>query len=483
MAGARLKKVREDRLKKLEALRARRVNPYPPSYERTHTTRDASKLTGRDVRVAGRIRALRGHGGSLFADLADLSGKIQVFFQKDILGDEKYSLIELLDLGDFLGVAGEVFKTQKGEVTVRVSDFEIVSKALRPFPAKIGGIKDIEERYRQRYLDLQLNEGVRERFIVRSQIIREVRRYLDSLDFLEVETPVLQPLYGGTNAAPFKTKIRALDTEMYLRIAPELYLKRLIVGGFEKVYEIARNFRNEGIDRTHNPEFTMIEYYEAYADYQRMMDTAESLFKHIAKQIFDKTEVEVGNQMIDIGKPWRRITMVEAIKEHLGLDVEGMEKEALVKFAKKHDLKSASRESKGQVIFDIFDHLVTGKLIEPTWIIDYPQEVSPLAKPHREKVGWVERFEGYIGGREIVDGWSEITDPVEQRRRFEEDQKAEHREGENAHPVDDDFLRAMEYGMPPLGGIGIGIDRLVMFFTNTWIIKEVILFPTLKPTR
>ncbi|KKQ46358.1 MAG: Lysine-tRNA ligase, partial [Candidatus Woesebacteria bacterium GW2011_GWA1_37_8] len=314
-----------------------------------------------------------------------------------------------------------------------------------------------------------------------TKLTREIRKYLDGLGYMEVETPVLQPLYGGANAKPFTTHLNALDVDMYLRIADELYLKRLIVGGYEKVYEISKDFRNEGMDLTHNPEFTMIEWYEAYADYHRMMDVTEGMFKHLAKELYGETVMTVGEKKIDIGDKWPRVEMTTAIKKYLDIDVLNTSEDELVKFAKGKKISFVGGETKGQLIYIIFEHLVTDHLVNPTWIIDYPKDVSPLSKDHSEKEGWVERFEGYIGGKEICDGWSELTDPQEQRQRFEADKKAARKDKEEAQQVDEDFLEAMEYGMPPLGGIGIGIDRLTMFFTNTWMIKEVILFPTLKP--
>jgi lysyl-tRNA synthetase class 2 len=313
-------------------------------------------------------------------------------------------------------------------------------------------------------------------------LVRELRRYLDNLGYQEVETPTFQPLYGGANAKPFKTHLNALDVDMYLRIADELYLKRLVIGGYEKVYEICKDFRNEGMDLSHNPEFTMIEYYEVYADYQKVMDVSEGLFKHLAQAIFGKMELKVGDKVIDISHKWPRVTMVDLIKEKLGLNVEKDSIGSLSKYCKNIGIGLVGGETKGQLIYLIFEHKITDLLIDPTWVIDYPKDVSPLSKDH-QKEGWVERFEGYIGGKEICDGWSELTDPQEQRKRFVSDTKAARRDKEEAQQVDEDFLEAMEYGIPPLGGIGIGIDRLTMFFTNTWSIKEVILFPTMRPEK
>jgi lysyl-tRNA synthetase class 2 len=344
-------------------------------------------------------------------------------------------------------------------------------------------LKDVEERYRKRYLDILLNEEVRKRFEVRTKIVTELRSYLDNLGYLEVETPILQPLYGGANAKPFITHHNALNHDYYLRIADELYLKRLIVGGYEKVYEIAKDFRNEGIDQTHNPEFTMVEFYEAYADYNRMMDITEGLFKHLAKKVLGGTKVKIADKKIDLESRWPRIEMVKLIKDKLEVDVVKESTTNLSKYLKKNNIELVGKESKGQLIYLIFEHLVTEKLLDPVWVIDYPADVSPLSKSHPEKEGFAERFEGYAGGKEISDGWSEINDPVIQRERFETDVKLARKDKEEAQQVDEDFIEALEYGMPPLGGIGVGIDRLTMFFTNTWSIKEVILFPTLKPKK
>lgn len=477
---ARLDAYRDARLEKLKRLQEMGIDPFPASFELlTNTISEARTLTEEKVGVAGRIIAWREHGASVFADLKDQTGQIQIWFQKGKLG-EQFEILPLLDVGDFLGVTGIVTKTKAGETTIDVSDFKLLTKSLRPLPSVWYGLKDTEERYRKRYIDLLLNPEVRERFRLRSKLVRGVRRYLDDLGYEEVETPTLQPLYGGANAKPFKTHTNALDQDFYLRIADELYLKRLVVGGYEKVYEICKDFRNEGMDLTHNPEFTMIEFYHAYADYNKIMEVTEGLFKHLANELFGHTTLGVGERKIDIGKKWRKVTMTDIMKEKLGLDVESMSVEDLVKYCQEKGISLVGGEAKGQLIFTIFEHKVTDELIEPTWVIDYPAEVSPLAKVHRGKPGWVERFEGYIGGKEICDGWSELTNPLEQRARFEADTNAARKDREEAQHVDEDFLEAMEYGMPPLGGIGIGIDRLSMFFTNTWSIKELILFPTMR---
>lgn len=474
--------LKQARLEKLEKLHTLGWNPYGYSFDKQQTIQEAGSMEGLVVKTAGRMMSFRTHGNIAFADLKDETGKIQIFFQKKLLGDLFKDLMSVLDLGDFIGVEGEVMKTVAGEISIAPTKVELLTKSLQPLPSEWFGLKDTETRYRQRYVDLLLNPEVRERFNVRTKVVRGVREYLDGLGFWEVETPTLQALYGGANAKPFTTHLKALDQQMYLRIADELYLKRLMVGGYEKVYEVCKDFRNEGIDNTHFPEFTMVEWYEAYADYQRMMDVAEGLLKHIAKKLYGHTKVQVEEKMIDIGKKWPRISMVDILKEKVKVDVEEESEESLRKFIKTHcpDVQLVGGETKGQLIFILFDHTIPKQLDEPTWIIDYPEDVSPLAKSHRSKKGWVERFEGYIGGKEIFDGWSELTDPQIQRERLTKDSQAARHDKDEAQHVDEDFLSAMEYGMPPFGGIGIGIDRLTMFFTNTWLIKEVVLFPTLR---
>jgi len=472
--------IHAERLKKLEKIRALGSNPYPARFEKKQMIGQTRKMEGRTVKTAGKLFSFRTHGNIAFADLKDESGKIQLFFKKNELGDENYKNLELLDIGDYLGVEGVVTKTIAGEISIVPTTYQLLSKSLLPLPNQWYGLKDVEARYRQRYLDLLFNLEVRDRFNTRTKIIRELRRYLDDLGFWEVETPVLQPLYGGANAKPFVTHINALGQKMYLRIADELYLKRLIIGGYERVYEIAKDFRNEGVDRTHNPEFSMIEWYEAYADYQRVMDVTEGLFKHLAKAINGDTKMKIDDKEIDLSGKWPRITMIDIMKEKLQLDVEKASITDLATYCQDEKIELIGGESKGQLIFLIFEHKIPETLIQPTWIIDYPIDVSPLSKEHRDKKGWVERFEGYIGGREICDGWSELTDPQIQRARFTADVKAARKDKEEAQQLDEDFITAMEYGMPPTGGIGIGIDRLTMFFTNNWAIKETILFPTLR---
>ncbi|MEN9407281.1 MAG: Lysyl-tRNA synthetase class [Candidatus Parcubacteria bacterium] len=479
MDDSELIKTRKEKIAKIRAIG---WNPYAASYPKTHTIAEALKSEGKTVSTAGRLFSFREHGNIAFADLHDETGKIQLFFKKDTIGVEAFKNLKLLDIGDIIGVAGAVGKTEAGEISIIPDEYTLLTKATRPLPNQWYGLKDVEARFRQRYLDLLLNPEVRERFNMRSKMISGIREYLDNLGFWEAETPVLQPLYGGANAKPFMTHLNALDQDMYLRIADELYLKRLIVGGYERVYEICKDFRNEGIDQTHFPEFTMIEWYEAYADYHRVMDVTEGLFKHLAKKLFGGTVLQVDDKKIDIGMKWPRIEMSVIMEERLGINVENETTESLLEYAKKNlpEMQILGGETKGQLVFAIFDHTIPKTLLEPTFIIDYPEDISPLSKQHRKKEGWVERFEGYIGGKEICDGWSELTDPAIQRERFTKDTNATRKDKEEAQQVDEDFLTAMEHGMPPLGGIGIGIDRLTMFFTNKWAIKEVVLFPTLK---
>ena len=487
---ATIDEIRKNRIKKLKAIKKAGFNPYPAKTKRTHTINEIisnfSKFqkAKKKLVLAGRIRLIRGHGKSLFLHFEDGSGKIQAYFKQDILGEKRYKFfLNNFDIGDFVEIKGALFKTKTNERTIQASDFTMLAKSLRPLPEKWHGLQDIEQRYRKRYLDLLMNPEVRKRFDTRTKLIKEIRNYLDKLGYLEVETPTLQSLYGGTNARPFITHLNAFNKDFYLRVADELYLKRLVIGGYDKIYEICKDFRNEGIDLMHNPEFTMIEFYEAYVDYNKIMDITEGLFKYLARKIFGKTILQIHDKKINIGQKWPRIELTKAIKKYLKIDVEKMNKQELSQFCKKNNIEVLKGMSKGQLIFEIFERLVSSKLINPVWIIDYPEEVSPLSKKHFKKQGFVERFEGYVGGKEICDGWTEINDPLDQRHRFEQDQAMARKAKDKieAHPIDQDFLEAMEYGMPPLGGIGIGIDRLTMFFTNTWSIKEVILFPTLRP--
>jgi lysyl-tRNA synthetase class 2 len=470
------------RLQKLSILEEQGVLPYQPASERSHAIGAAlSEPIGQTVAIAGRIVSKRVVGKIIFAALQDLTDKIQVIFKSDELGDSFKLFLKMVDTGDFIEVSGERFKTQREEESVLVKQWKLLSKSIRPMPDKFHGLKDKETRYRKRYLELISDREVFERFKLRSRIISYVREFLNNQGFLEVETPVLQTLYGGTNARPFTTHINAYDMDMYLRVAPELYLKRLVVGGYEKIYEIGKNFRNEGADQTHNPEFTMIEWYEAYVDYQTMMDRAEAMYKFIAEKLFGKQILPTDQCELNIDYAWPRLTMYDAIKKFAKIDVVKASDKELLEICQQNEIENRGAATRGQMIMDIFEKLVTEKLIEPTWIIDYPKEVSPLSRTHRVNPDLVERFECYVNGKEIGDGWSEIIDPRVQRARFENEQASMRAGNEESHPMDEDFLEALEYALPPLGGIGIGIDRLVMLYTNQASIREVMFFPIMRP--
>jgi lysyl-tRNA synthetase, class II len=469
---------------KRAALEARGINPHPHFFDKKNTIAEARVSEGKTVQTAGRLMAKREHGKVVFGDLKDSTGRIQIMLRQEELGDEQFEILSLVDVGDFIGVSGEVTISRTGELTIVTSSFTFLGKALRPLPTEWNAAEDKEARFRKRYLDMLINDDVKKVLDARWLIEKEIRRYLqDEHSFTEVETPVFQPLYGGTNAKPFTTHMNALDCDFYLRLAPELYLKRLVVGGYEKIFEIARNFRNEGIDQTHQPEFTMIEWYEAYADYNRMMDVAEGLIRHVVTKVHGSTTLQVGEHTVDIGNEWQRITMIEALQTYVNIDFNSMSDDDIQTVMQENKIELIGEYNRGKAQFALFDKLVTGQLIDPIWILDYPREVSPLSKAHRVNPKLAERFEGYIGGKEITDGWSEIVDAVDQRNIFEGEQKNMRAGDSEAHPMDEDFLEAIEYGMPPLGGIGMGIDRLVMFITNTWSIKEVIAFPTLKPLQ
>lgn len=494
------------RYEELEELRNKGLEPYAYSFDVNSDSEDIKKnfkedeqsaqgggLTGkRIVKIAGRIMTLRRMGKASFAHIQDNKGRIQIYLKKDEIGDI-YDAFRLMDIGDVIGVEGFVFKTKTGEISVHVTSLTLLSKSLRPLPipketTDEQGNKvihdqfvDKELRYRQRYVDLVVNPLIKDVFIKRSKIITSMRNFLDSQGFLEVETPALQPLYGGAAARPFTTYHNTLDTKLYLRIADELYLKRLIVGGFNGVYEICKDFRNEGMDRTHNPEFTMMELYVAYHDYEWMMSFVEEMIEKICVDVLDTLEINYEEQKINIKRPWKRISMVEAIKEKTGLNILSASYNELKEFAKNNSIEI--KEGKPKQVDEIFSELIQPELIQPTFVIDYPVELSPLAKKHRTKEGLVERFEGYVGGREICNAFSELNDPVDQRKRFESQAKMKEEGDEEAHQVDEDFLRALEYGMPPTAGLGIGIDRLVMLLTNQSSIRDVIFFPQMKPEK
>jgi lysyl-tRNA synthetase class 2 len=459
----------DDRRAKLERLRAQGIDPFPHEFDgvvpiaelrAAHEHLEAGEETDAAYRIAGRMTARRGHGGAAFMDLVDRSGKLQLHAKLDVLGGESFDLLTSLDVGDLLGVDGTVFKSRRGELTLLVTDWTLLAKALREVPKEYYGVKDIETRYRHREVDLLANEETRELFILRSKVVRAIRRWLDERGFLEVETPILQPLYGGALARPFTTRYNALDRDFFLRIADELYLKRLIVGGLERVYEIGKDFRNEGLSPKHNPEFTMLEWYEAYADYEDIAARLEELISYVAS--------EVGySGPVDFSPPWRRVTLRDAIKEKTGVDIAGGgELPGEGTWAKRVD--------------GLLSKAVEPDLVNPTFVLDYPKELSPFAKDHRSEDGLVERFECFAAGMEFANAFTELNDPDEQRARFEQ-QRADEAEGdEETQPYDEDYISALEHGMPPTGGIGIGIDRLVMILSGRDSIREVVLFPALR---
>ena len=483
---SRLDRITEQRLDSLSRIRARGIDPYPHSHHPSHTIREATALfeqrveDSQDLSLAGRIMSKRSIGKMSFLDIRDTSGKIQLSLRYDLLGQERYELLQDFDIGDIIGAEGKLFRTRAGELTLEVSDFTMLCKSLRPLPEKWHGLADVEKRYRQRYLDLISNEESRSIFILRSKIVTAIRSFLDRQGFMEVETPVLQPRAGGALARPFVTHHHALDEDLYLRIAIELHLKRLVVGGFDKVYEIGRVFRNEGISVKHNPEFTLLECYQAYSDYNDIMRLVEEMFRYIAKEITGDTKLTYNGETIDLGLPWQRVDLREAIKNYCGIDFEDYpDAVSLRSRMAELDMDVDPTKGRGRLIDELLSTFVEPKLIQPTFLLDYPVEMSPLAKSKRGNNRLVERFEGFVGGREVANAFTELNDPVEQRERFRQQLK-EQSSDEEAEIADEDFLQALEYGMPPTGGLGIGIDRLVMLLTNQQSIREVILFPQLK---
>ncbi len=480
----------QQRIDKVRELRASGIEPYPYRYDPDTTAEQVlavhSEATNEPnpnehVCIAGRIITKRDHGNSGFAHLQDHTERIQIYVSKKVLGAERLSIYKKFDVGDIIGVAGPVFRTRTGETTIQVEEFQLLSKSIRALPEKFHGLQNIETRYRQRYADLITNPEVTKVFIHRTKIVQSIRSYLDRLDFLEVVTPILQPIYGGAIARPFITHHNTLGMDLYLRIANELYLKRLIVGGLNRVYEFAKDFRNEGMDRDHNPEFTMIELYQAFADYEDMMQLTENLVSHVAEDVFSKKELPYQETVIDYSPPWRRMTMLESIQEIANLDVTHQGDEELADLLKSVGEEIIGTEKRGELIADIFATFVEPKLIQPTFIYDYPVEVSPLAKKKRDDPSFVERFEFFVFGMEIGNAFSELNDPIDQRQRFVEQAQKRIDGDEEAFLMDEDYLRALEYGMPPTGGLGIGIDRLTMLLTNQTSIRDVILFPQMKP--
>ncbi len=498
---SRLDNINEQRKQKLERLRARGIDPYPPRYQRTHTTQEAvtqlQKLESKDtperargrifgeeageVSVAGRITAIRRMGKNSFFDIRDGSGKIQLLFQSANLDAEDLELFKDLDIGDIIGVEGTLLRTKSGEPTVRVEDFTLLAKSLQPLPEKWHGLSDVDKRYRQRYLDLIANTTVKEVFKVRSQVITAIRHFLDQRGFIEVETPVLQPSAGGALARPFTTHHHALDQDFYLRIALELHLKRLIVGGLDKVYELGRTFRNEGISTRHNPEFTMLESYEAYADYNDVMAMLEEMVYEVSQQVLGTGKVKFGDNTLNFKPPWQRLSLRDAVKKYSGIDfVKYPTADGLREKMRSLNIEVDPEKNWAKLVDELISTFVEPNIIQPTFVFDYPVSMSPLAKnkPGEERV--VERFEAFAGGLEIANAFTELNDPIEQRERFAEQLQERQGEDEERWTVDEDYLLALEYGMPPTGGLGVGIDRLVMLLTNQQSIREVILFPQLR---
>ncbi|MFY9214616.1 MAG: lysine--tRNA ligase [Tissierellaceae bacterium] len=475
------------RREKLKELKNKGKDPFlVEKFEYTHHSVDIKEnfeeLEEKEVAVAGRIMSRRGHGKVSFLDLQDSKGKIQLFVRYNTVGEEAYKELSLYDIGDIIGVIGEVFKTKAGEISIRAKEIILMSKSLQVLPEKFHGLKDQDLRYRQRYVDLIVNPEVKETFILRTKMIKAIREYLDARDFLEVETPILSTIAGGANARPFVTHHNTLDIDMYLRIANELYLKRLIVGGFEKVYEMGRMFRNEGMSPKHNPEFTSIELYQAYADYEDMMELTENLVSYVAEKTLGTLKINYQGQEIDLTPPWKRIDMAEAVKEYTGVDFSTIDTdEEAIAVAKAKGIEIKEGMTRGHIINEFFEEFCEQHLVQPTFITGHPVEVSPLAKRNPEDPRKTNRFEAFINTWEIANAFSELNDPIDQRQRFEEQVRQKSLGDDEAHPMDEDFINAIEVGLPPTGGLGIGIDRLVILLTNQASIRDVLLFPTMKP--
>ncbi len=482
--------LRAEKRRKLQTLKEADINPYPHTYERNAVLGDLFKKyeyiqNGETTeslplfKVAGRLMTKRPMGKAAFFNIQDQSANMQVYLRKEELDGQDEIAFDFVDIGDFVGIEGFVFRTKKGELSIHAKKFTMLCKTLEPLPEKHHGLADVELKYRYRHLDLVMDPESRKVFETRSVIIREIRRFLDDRGFLEVETPILQPIYGGAAAHPFSTHHRALDMKLYLKISPELYLKRLIVGGFEKVYDLNKNFRNEGIDRSHNPEFTMIEWYEAYTDYHYQMKQFEDLVAHVAKTVTGSTKVMYQGKEVDFTTPWTRLTMHEAIKKYADLDVENMSESEIFAATKKHGSVEDAPSSKGEMIAELFELTCEHHLWQPTFIMDHPVEISPLTKAHRTKKGLVERFEPFVANMELGNSYTELNDPEEQFNRLKE-QESKRATDEEAHPMDEDFVHAIDVGMPPTGGVGLGIERLVMVLTDRPSIRDIILFPTMR---
>ena len=489
---SRLDRIAQQRRQKLDRIRGRGIEPYPYGYHRSHTTQQAidllqqqeagvTKIEAPVVSLAGRVMAHRPMGKTSFLDIRDGSGKLQLYFQRDLLGEESYKLLKDIDIGDIIGVSGKLFRTKSGEPTLEVENSTLLAKSLQPLPEKWHGLSDVDKRYRQRYLDLIANTEAKEIFRVRSQVITAIRQFLNQRGFLEVETPVLQPSAGGALARPFTTHHHALDQDFYLRIAPELHLKRLIIGGFDKVYELGRTFRNEGVSTKHNPEFTMLESYEAYADYNDVMSMVEEMVSEVSQQVLGTNKIEFGDNIIKFKPPWQRQELRQAIIKYGNIDFEEYpDTDSLRAEMLRLGIEVDPQKERGRLIDELISTFVEPNLMQPTFLLDYPVEMSPLAKTKPDNDRLVERFEGFAGGMEIANAFTELNDPIEQRQRFLRQQKERQPEAEPAETVDEDFLLALEYGMPPAGGLGVGIDRLVMLLTGQPSIREVILFPQLR---
>ncbi|MBW2969050.1 lysine--tRNA ligase [Candidatus Woesearchaeota archaeon] len=481
-----------ERLRKLKDLRELGINPYPYGYDvknkaselkEKYASLNAEDKTSDKVSIAGRIISLRRMGKVTFLHVLDETGKIQSYFSHDSMGAEEYKKLKLFDTGDWIGIEGTIFKTKTGEITVMAEKYSMLCKSIRPLPEKWHGLKDVELRYRLRHLDMIMNENVRKTFLMRTKIIKAIREFFESKKYLEVDTPVLQTIYGGANARPFVTKHHELDMEMYLRISLELFHKRLIVGGFNRVYEIGKVFRNEGIDISHNPEFTLLESYQAYADYEDILHLVEDLYDFVAKKILGTTKIEYQGKIIDLKKPWARLTMSEAVKKYTGEDIDSMNEEDAKELINKYQLDIKGTAVKWKILDELFKKEVEPHLIQPIFITHHPKETTPLCKQCRKNPDKIERFEPFINGWEIGNAYSELNDPIRQRECLEE-QASQLRAGEEeAHPMDEEFVQAIECGMPPTGGLGLGIDRMIMLLTNSASIRDVILFPTMKTEK